>query len=78
MKNIKAKYIKDSDGNEQWYDSNGNMIHSKTSNGFECWHEYDSNGNTIHSKTSNGFECWYEYDSDGNVIHTKVSNSNDI
>jgi YD repeat-containing protein len=41
------------------FDSNGNCIHFKTSDGFESWHEYDSNGNLIHYKNSNGFEQWF-------------------
>ena len=58
----------DSYGTERWYDSNGNKIHYKDSNGYEAWYEYDSNGNVTHYKTSNGDEAWYEYDSNGNKI----------
>jgi YD repeat-containing protein len=61
-------------GNEYWYDSNGKMIHFKSSNGFKYWHEYDSNGKEIHYKSSNGFKCWQEYDSNGKVTHYKDSN----
>ena len=53
------------------YDSNGNEIHSKYSNGEEYWYEYDRNGNKIHSKDNKGYEEWYEYDSNGNQIHYK-------
>jgi YD repeat-containing protein len=60
--------------NEYWYDSNGNMIHYKHSNGYEWWKEFDSNGKVIHIKDSNGLEAWYEYDSNGNEIHYKHSN----
>jgi|688.fasta_scaffold1928994_1 YD repeat-containing protein len=42
------------------YDSNGNLIHSKDSDGFETWHEYDANGNLIHYKSSGGVESWYD------------------
>ena len=55
------------------YDNNGNLIHSKNSNGYEYWKEYDSNGNLIHSKDSDGYESWKEYDSNGNQIHYKDS-----
>ena len=53
------------------YDNNGNLIHSKDSNGSEGWYKYDSNGNLIHSQNSHGLEKWYEYDSNGNQIHYK-------
>ena len=43
------------------YDSNGNWIHYKASNGEEYWYEYDSKGNRIHSKDSNGKVEWYSY-----------------
>ena len=59
------------------YDSNGNLIHSKYSNGEEYWYEYDRNGNEIHYKTSNGKEEWYEYDSNGNQIHYKDNKGNE-
>ena len=36
------------DGNLYEYDSNGKVIHSKDSNGFESW--YDSKGNSITKK----------------------------
>lgn len=32
------------------YDSNGNLIYYKSSNGYEYWKEYDSNNNCIHYK----------------------------
>ena len=35
----KTSYIKDSDGNEKWYDENGNLVHSKDSDGYEDWIE---------------------------------------
>jgi YD repeat-containing protein len=56
------------------YDSNGNLIHSKNSSGYEELYEYDSNGNLIHFKNSGGSESWYEYDDDGNQIYCKLSN----
>ena len=59
------------------YDSKGNEIHFKDSDGFEYWHEYDSKGNQIHSKDSGGREDWYEYDSKGNKIHSKYSIGNE-
>ena len=61
-------------GNLYEYDSNENLIHRKSSDGYESWREYDSNGKVIHSKISNGFEYWYDYDSNGNLIHSKYSN----
>ncbi|MBR6193432.1 MAG: hypothetical protein IKQ66_04630 [Treponema sp.] len=56
------KYEKDDYGSERWYDSNGNLIHDKSSGGYEEWYEYDSNGHLIHNKDSNGDEEWYEYE----------------
>jgi len=35
-------------GNLYEYDSNGKVIHSKTSNGCEEWYDYDINGNERH------------------------------
>jgi hypothetical protein len=55
------------------FDSNGNMIHFKSSNGYEKWYKYDSTGNMVHFKSSNGYEKWQEYDSNGNLIHFKNS-----
>jgi YD repeat-containing protein len=48
------------------YNSNGKLIHSKRSDGYEYWYEYDANNNLIHYKNSDGYEKWY--DSKGNVI----------
>ncbi|MBQ3824906.1 MAG: hypothetical protein II811_02085, partial [Spirochaetaceae bacterium] len=59
------------------YDSKGNEIYFKNSNGFERWSEYDSKGNKIHYKNSNGVEEWYEYDSKGNEIHFKNSDGDE-
>ena len=53
------------------YDSNGNLIHSKDSTGYEYWCEYDANGNCIHYESSGGFQYWKEYDTNGNCIHYK-------
>ena len=50
-------------GNLYEYDSKGNEIHYKNSNGYEWWYEYDSNGKVIHFKDSNGDETWREYNS---------------
>lgn len=68
-------YRKDSNY-EQWieYDSNGNKIHFKDSDGYEAWYEYDSNGNRIHSKDSEGEESWREYNDKDKEVHYKVSN----
>lgn len=51
------------------YNTNGNMIYQKTSEGLEAWWEYDNKGNLIHFRESNGYEAWYEYDNRGNEIH---------
>jgi YD repeat-containing protein len=76
----KIKFVRELDASDfekngfiREYDSKGNVIHIKNSNGFEKWREYDSNGNCIHSKNSDGFESWREYDSNGNVTHNKDS-----
>jgi len=55
------------------YDQNNNVIHYKTSNGFEYWNEYDENNNMIHHKTSDGYEYWKEYDENNNLIYYKNS-----
>ena len=66
-------WIKDVLNSVREYDSNGNVIHNKDSDGSEYWREYDSNGNMIHYKDSYGYEYWMEYDSNGNEIHYKNS-----
>jgi YD repeat-containing protein len=80
----KIKFIRELDESDfeeigiiREYDSNGNLIHYKDSDGYEEWNEYDSNGNIIHYKDSNGYECWKEYDSNGNEIHYKNSYGNE-
>jgi YD repeat-containing protein len=55
------------------YDNNGNMIHSRYSDGFEVWYDYDTNGNEIHSRDSRGYEVWREYDNNGKCIHYRDS-----
>lgn len=44
IKNGTYKVVIEND-NEYWFDTNGNMIHYKSSNGEEYW--YDSNRNEI-------------------------------
>jgi YD repeat-containing protein len=56
------------------YDTNGNVIHSRDSSGYEWWREYDDNGNEIHSRDSIGFEVWREYDTNGKLINTRTNN----
>ena len=61
-------------GNLYEYDSNGKLIHSKDSNGYEEWSEFNSNGNLIHVRTSTGYETWN--DSNGNKITKKQQTTN--
>ncbi len=51
------------------YDSKGNLIHSKSTSGYEKW--FDENGKEIHSKNSDGEEVWSDYDSEGRRLHYK-------
>ena len=44
------KHYKNSDGYEEWYDEEENLIHVRYSVGDEHW--YDSEGNEIDAKTS--------------------------
>ena len=53
------------------YDLKGNLIHSKSTSGYEKW--FDENENEIHSKTTYGTEDWSDYDEKGNLIHLKMS-----
>lgn len=64
---------------EYWYeyDSKGNQIHYKDSDGNEEWYEYDFKGNQIHYKNSYGNEYWCEFDSKGNQIHFKKSDGSE-
>jgi len=61
--------------NYQWneYDQNNNLIHLKSSSGFECWYEYDKNNNMVRCKNNNGYEIWYKYDQNNKVIYYKDS-----
>ena len=60
------------------YDSKGNLIHEKSSGGYELWYDYDSKVNQIHEKSSGGHESWYDYDSKGNRIHAKSSGGHEL
>jgi YD repeat-containing protein len=53
------------------YDTNGNIIHSRDSDGYEVWCEYDNNGKCIHFRDSDGYEVWYDYDTNGKLINTR-------
>ena len=61
------------DCNEYGYDKDGNVIYTKTVNGFECWRDYNSNGKLIYSKNTDNDESWYDYDESDNLIHYKNS-----
>ena len=52
------------------------MVHSKDSDGYECWKEYNNNDIMIHCKDSNGFERWYGYDEINNCRTTYTENPN--
>ena len=43
------------------YDSKGNKIHVRDSDGYEWWYDYDSKGNEIHYKDTDGVELWYKW-----------------
>ena len=64
------------EGEEWWYDhdTNGNTIHSKSSDGLEGWFEYDAKGNKTREKWSDGEESFPEYDDRGNIICFRWSN----
>ena len=64
----------DSSNTIREYDTNGNLIHHRTSDGYEVWCEYDNNGKCIHSRDSDGYEWWREYDTNGNLLHSRDSN----
>ena len=72
------------DGKEHWvrFNSTGNKICSKDSDGIEIYRERDSNGKLLYvkiyfNKDSHEYEEWNEYDSNGNKIHLKDSNGNE-
>jgi len=83
-KNNKLIYRKSSTGIEEWlcteewyeYDSKGNCIHIKQSDGIEVWKEYDNKGNLVHIKRSNGLEFWDKYDKTGNTCISESSSGN--
>lgn len=52
------------------YDSSHRLIHSKTSDNYECSFAYDTNGNRIYTKYGDE-EHFYEYDTKLNLIYEK-------
>lgn len=58
---------------EYWYDSNGNIIHCKNSNGCEYYKEYDENNNKIHYYDNSGHEEIWKYDKNNNKIYYRDS-----
>jgi len=56
------------------YDPNNNLIHYKSSNGFEYWKRFDQNNNLIHYKDEHESEYWQDYDQNNNLIHCKYNN----
>ena len=73
-----SKWV-DADVTTYKYDTNGNLINEKYSNGdksWESWYKYDEKGNKkIHKKTSHGAEYWYEYEAKGNLIDKKFTSA---
>lgn len=51
---------------------NDNLVHLKTSEGFEYWRIFDRNDDPVYYKNSNGFEEWYIYDSNHNLTYQKM------
>ena len=49
------------------------LIHSMSSNGFECWIEYNDNGKIIHYKDSKNYEFWKEYNEKGLLCYFKIN-----
>lgn len=57
-------------GYEIEYDSAGNPIHYKNSEGNEEWRDFDSKGNCIHWRANNGQEGWMTYNKAGELIYS--------
>lgn len=53
------------------YDSRGNEIHYKNSDGIEWWYDYDENNSPIRCKFNDGTEEFWAYDKRGNEIYHK-------
>lgn len=66
--NGRIRHIKDSDGEEKWYNEKGTLIHELSSYQ-ESW--CDEFGNLIHCKRASGDEYWNEYDKDGELVYQK-------
>ncbi|MCU7834927.1 MAG: hypothetical protein KZQ83_06685 [gamma proteobacterium symbiont of Taylorina sp.] len=73
----KLTYSKNSDGNKEGRDENGNRIHFKQSDGFEVWCAFDSDNEIyqmagyINNEGNFIFEYEKWFDHDGNVIRYK-------
>ena len=55
------------------YDTNGNLIHYKDSEGGEAWWTYDENNNLTHYRDSLGGEKWWTYYDDNKEDNTSLS-----
>ena len=55
------------------YDENGNLIHSKASDGKETFSSYNSKGMRTYYRNSNGIEFKFSYDSENRCIYTACS-----
>ena len=73
--NLAYKFFQNWDRNwgEYTYDSNGNQLTYKNSNGYWGESTYDSNGNLLTYKDSNKYWCERTYDSNGNLLTYKNS-----
>jgi YD repeat-containing protein len=60
------------------YDSNGNELTYKDSDGLWAEYTYDSNGKILTFKDSDGFWAEWTYDSNGNRLTFKDSDGKDI
>ena len=57
------------------YNSDGDVIYERNSNGDEEW--YDNSGNLIRYRNSDGFEAWSERHSNGYLSHYRDNKGNE-
>jgi hypothetical protein len=63
-------YQKDSQGNEYWYDNNGNVIHSENLDGYRLWRKCDQYNKYFFYINNEGSVKWKK-----NPIYVEYNNT---
>ena len=74
----RTTHVKDSDGNEDFFEYSANKVHVKSSGNSESFYEMDDNENLTYVKDQYGNEEWYTYDSLGRITSQKNSHGDEV